>query len=101
MLIAPQPVPGITWARAAHESPRGRIAVSWKIARDIFNLEVDLPPNTSAEVSIPRATAATITEGGRPAGTATGVRFVRQEGDHAVLAVESGHYVFSSPYPRS
>jgi hypothetical protein len=51
--IRPRPVSGIAWARASHESPRGRVSVSWRWDGATFSLDVDLPPNTSAEVCLP------------------------------------------------
>jgi hypothetical protein len=95
--IRPQPVTGIEWARAAHASPRGRIAVQWRRDKGAFALDVDLPPNTSAEVWMPAAEAGSVREGGRPIGRAPGVRFLRQDGGRAVFAVDSGRYAFSSP----
>ncbi len=97
VLIKPQPVAGITWARAAHESPYGRVEVSWRHEHGTFDLQIELPPNSSAEVSIPTATANQVRESDGPATGARGVRFVRQQGDRAIFAVESGHYSFSSP----
>jgi alpha-L-rhamnosidase len=51
--VRPQPVRGISWARASHESPRGPMSVAWRWDGATFSLEVDLPPNTSAEVRMP------------------------------------------------
>jgi alpha-L-rhamnosidase len=90
-------VPGITWARASHASPRGRLLVGWRQERGIFSLELELPPNTSAEVSMPAVDVATVREGDRPVGQAAGVRFVRQEPGRVLLAVESGVYAFTAP----
>jgi hypothetical protein len=98
--IAPQPVTGITWARAAHASPRGRIAVSWRRQEETFFLDVELPPNVSAEIWMPAADARDIQEGGVPLGRPAGVRFVRQIGNRAVLAVDSGRYALSSSPSR-
>jgi hypothetical protein len=94
--IRPQPVPGITWARAAYASPRGRVSLAWRKEGGTFFLDVELPPNTEAEVSMPAADEAGLREGGRDLGAAAGVRFLRQEGGRAVLAIESGRYAFSS-----
>jgi hypothetical protein len=99
--VRPQPVPGLTWVRAAHESPRGRVAVSWRREGTAFRLEVELPPNTSAEVWMPSGDAADVKEGGRPAGQVAGVRFLRQDGDRALFEVGSGRYCFSSTLPPS
>jgi alpha-L-rhamnosidase len=43
----------LTWAEAAHESPYGRIAVSWRLDGDGFGLRVEVPAGTSAEVVLP------------------------------------------------
>ena len=50
------PLGGLTWAEAAHESPYGRIAVSWRLADDRIDLEVTVPPGTSAEIVLPDGT---------------------------------------------
>ena len=54
--VRPQPGGGLTWAEAAHESPYGRIAVSWRLADDRIDLEVTVPPGTSAEIVLPDGT---------------------------------------------
>jgi alpha-L-rhamnosidase len=51
--IRPRPGGGLTWAEAAHESPYGRIAVSWRLDRDELELRVEVPAGTSAEVVLP------------------------------------------------
>jgi hypothetical protein len=96
VLIAPQPVAGITWAKAAYESPYGRITVSWRREKVAFNLEVSVPPNTTAEVSIPANSASAVREGDQAAMQSPSVRFIRMEGTRAVFTVESGKYRFSS-----
>jgi hypothetical protein len=93
--IRPQPVAGITWARAAYASPRGRVAVAWRAEGGAFLLDVELPPNMSAEVWLPDADEGGVREGGAGLGAAPGVRFLRQDGGRAVLAIGSGRYAFS------
>lgn len=51
--IAPLPSPALTWARASHETPYGRAAVSWTYEGTAFALEVAVPPSTEAEVVLP------------------------------------------------
>jgi alpha-L-rhamnosidase len=94
--IRPQPVSGIAWAKAAHLSPRGRVSVAWRREGRAFLLDVEIPPNASAEVSIPAADMSSLREGDRPAGRAPGVLFLRQEKDRVVLAVDSGSYAFET-----
>jgi hypothetical protein len=51
--IAPEPVAGITSARASHIGPFGKVSVDWKIHGTVFSLDVDLPPNATAQVRLP------------------------------------------------
>jgi alpha-L-rhamnosidase len=52
-VIAPVPVQGLDWVKAHHGSPYGTIAVSWKKENGLFQLEIDVPVNTTATVCLP------------------------------------------------
>ena len=56
ILIHPQPVGDLTWVKAHHDSPYGRIESNWTKQGDRFNLEVLIPPNTTASVVLPDGT---------------------------------------------
>ena len=60
-----QPVPGgaITWAQAEHDSPYGRIESSWRLAGDMLELEVVVPPGTTADIVLPDESAWTVAAG--------------------------------------
>ena len=51
--IAPRPIAGITSASAAMETRHGKLACSWKIEGETFHCEFTVPPNTTAEVTLP------------------------------------------------
>jgi alpha-L-rhamnosidase len=51
--IQPHPGGGLTYARARHLTPYGMAECSWKIAAGLITMEVEVPPNTSASVSLP------------------------------------------------
>ncbi len=53
VLIAPRPGGGLTHASAELESRYGRIAVTWRIEGGDFELDVDIPANTTATVTLP------------------------------------------------
>ena len=53
-----------------------------------------VPVNTVAEVHVPADTRHAVSEGGRPADKAKGVRFLRMEDGAAVFQVGSGTYDF-------
>lgn len=52
-VIAPEPVEGLGWVNAEHESPYGVIRSSWKKTGGVFTLEVEVPVNTEALVYLP------------------------------------------------
>ena len=43
----------LTWARASHRTPYGLASCSWRIADGSITVEIEVPPNTSAEVHLP------------------------------------------------
>jgi alpha-L-rhamnosidase len=53
ILIQPQPVGDLTWVKAYHDSPYGRIESNWTREGDRFSLDVVVPPNTTATVVLP------------------------------------------------
>ena len=96
IVIRPQPVGDLTWARGSYDSIRGRIVSDWKRSGDRFTLKVAIPANTSATVFLPARDGSEVLEGGRPAGQSRGVQHLRRERECAVFAVASGEYVFES-----
>jgi alpha-L-rhamnosidase len=52
--VAPAPGGGLTWARAIHDAPYGRIESSWRREGDRFELVVTVPPGAEAEVLLPQ-----------------------------------------------
>ncbi len=94
--IQPQPVGGLTWARAHHDGPHGRIISDWTHEGGIFRLNVTIPANATATVWVPTSAPAGVREGDLPADRSPGVRFLRQQQDRAVFAVGSGTYIFTA-----
>ncbi|MEY2430228.1 MAG: alpha-L-rhamnosidase [Verrucomicrobiota bacterium] len=84
----------INWVRAHYDSIHGRISSAWKREANRFELEIQIPANTTATVYLPGPDVAAITEGGKGLAHAKGIKFLRKEGDRIVLAVESGAYEF-------
>ena len=84
----------LEWVRAYYDSIRGKISSSWKMEGGNFELAITIPANTMATVYLPAGNPADVTENGKALAQATGVKFLRKEGDRVVLAVESGSYQF-------
>ena len=53
ILIRPQPVGDLTWAKAHHESPYGTIKSEWNLKSGKFSLKISVPANSSATVIAP------------------------------------------------
>jgi len=94
--IKPAIVGDLTWARATYDSVRGPISSSWKISIHGFSLDVKIPPGCTATVYVPATSDAKVTESGKPADSADGVKFLRMEDSAAVFQIESGAYSFAS-----
>jgi alpha-L-rhamnosidase len=108
ILIQPNPVGDLTWARTRYESMRGIVSTYWRLeggrflleVRIRFLLEVRIPPNTCARVRLPAKGAGGVLEGGKPALQAEWVRLIREEKDAVMFEVASGEYHFSAPFPN-
>jgi alpha-L-rhamnosidase len=51
--IAPKPGGGIMSAKAAHETPNGRVEASWRVEDNEMVLDINVPPGTTAAVILP------------------------------------------------
>lgn len=87
IVIHPEIVQGLTHAETSYDSPYGRITTNWKVESKDLQLEVEIPANTTAELSIPIAKGQQITEGGRA------VRWLAAKG-RALIRTGSGKYHF-------
>jgi alpha-L-rhamnosidase len=96
IIIKPAIVGDLTWVRAHHDSPYGRIVSAWRRDGDRFTLEVVIPPNTTATIYLPAQDPSAVTESGRPGAQAEGVRLLKRIPGCCVFLVESGDYRFSS-----
>ncbi len=73
VIIKPAVVGDITWVKAHHDGPYGRIVSQWEKNAKTFKLTVQIPPNSTATVFLP---------------------------DRSSRQIGSGHYEWSVPLPR-
>ena len=99
IVLRPQLVGDLAWVKASHVCVHGRIASAWERTGETVTMRVTVPVNTTATVYVPAAEASEVSESGRPLDAAAAVRFVRRDGDRAVLEVGSGSYTFVSRWP--
>ena len=95
ILIAPEPGNGIDHATFGLRTPYGQVSSAWQTSADGLSLDVTVPGNATAELRIPTPSRWAVTEGGRPAESSEGVRFVRMDGPTAVFELGSGDYHFA------
>lgn len=101
ILIEPHVVGDLTWARARYDSIRGPVTSHWRIDGDRLSLEVEIPVNATATIRVPTSDPSSVTEGGRPASTATAVTPLAADAlGGARFEVGSGRYLFSARAPR-
>ena len=101
--IAPQVVGDLEWVQAQVRTVRGEIAVDWRRRDTAFELNVTIPGNVTAQVSLPKRglQEVRVQEGerpfwgsGRPTSRVPGVTAVAEHGDRVTLQVGSGSYRF-------
>jgi len=97
--IAPQPGGKLTWAKTTYESVRGRIVSNWSVEGERFVLDVQIPANTTAEVSLPARKAEQVRESGRSLNQDECIRILGLQDGRLTLSVPSGRYQFTvEPY---
>ena len=94
IVLKPQVVSGIDWARGEYLSPRGRIASSWRREPGRLVVAVEVPVNAVAELHLPAGAGATIRESGRRLASSSEVALRSRTADTAVVGLGSGRYLF-------
>jgi alpha-L-rhamnosidase len=103
IVIKPYIGAGLTWARASYDSIHGTIAVRWEKRGGALVVDVTIPPNTSAMVSLPGGGTGpfAVQEGGKAvwlngayvSGVA-GISGASANADRVEFQVASGSYRF-------
>ena len=95
IIMRPEPVGDLQFVKATHRSPYGLIASDWQKQNGVFRWKITVPANTTATVYVPAKGAESVTESGKPAEQAQGVKLLRMEKGRAVFEVGSGSYNFA------
>jgi alpha-L-rhamnosidase len=94
--IKPQPGGAVTWAKGHYNSIRGKIAIDWNIKDKKYNLNITVPANTSATISIMAESLDSITECGNPVQDSEDIQFIDFRDNFASYKIASGTYRFTS-----
>jgi len=98
VIIDPQVVGDLTFAKASHLSPYGLISSSWKKENKSFTLKVEIPVNTTAVIYLPGDYHAEITEGEKSLKRRSEFRDIKYEKNKVLIKVGSGKYHFRVQY---
>ena len=103
ILIKPHVGPGLTYARTSYDSIRGTIAVRWEKTGADLVMNVTIPANSTATVSVPslgtgsvmiQESGTTVWSDGTYVSGVPGISRARLNGDRVELQVGSGSYNF-------
>jgi len=94
ILIKPFLTDELAYAKAEHHSVYGKLSSCWKRQDEGLSLEVEIPVNTKALVSVPCQDLAAIKERNRAIGEDPDVRYLRTAEGRIELEVGSGQYLF-------
>ncbi|MDQ6843152.1 MAG: alpha-L-rhamnosidase, partial [Bacteroidota bacterium] len=95
ILIQPQPDKRFTYAKASYESGYGTISSGWKIKDGNFMLDVIIPANTTATITLPFAQIDKIKESGKDVKNV--FANAKQSGKNVEIETGSGTYSFIYP----
>jgi alpha-L-rhamnosidase len=95
IIMKPTLVDGLKYVTASYQTPYGLVKSAWKKGSN-FSWEISIPANSTALISVPAKSVEEVTESGKKASTAEGLKFVKMDGGMAVFEAGSGNYSFKS-----
>ena len=98
IIIQPHPGGGLTHAKARHESLYGTVESGWHLAKQKMVLNVEVPPNTTATIRLPKANPADVKESGRSLQNSESITDIHQDGTAVLMRAGSGRYSFEYPW---
>ncbi|HTL31035.1 MAG TPA: glycoside hydrolase family 78 protein [Tepidisphaeraceae bacterium] len=93
-IIRPNIVGDLTHARGEHRTMHGMILSDWTREGSKLRLQIKVPPNTTATLSLPTTDPKSVQEGGKPADQAEGVTAKGSAQGRTVYELQSGDYGF-------
>jgi alpha-L-rhamnosidase len=91
---------GLTNAKAIYTSCRGDIKSAWRLIGQKFELDIDIPPNTSAVVTLPPFEDGSLTEGESDIHSCSEIEILQEDEGGIIIRVASGAYDFAMTLSR-
>ncbi|MGE5610745.1 MAG: alpha-L-rhamnosidase C-terminal domain-containing protein, partial [Bacillota bacterium] len=100
IIIQPNAVGNLTWAKSHYRSVRGLVRSEWRITGQRLRLHVTVPVGVTAVVYVPTPNPEKVQESGQQASHSPGVKYLGTEHGAAMYRIESGNYTFVTPWPK-
>jgi alpha-L-rhamnosidase len=97
-IIHPNIVGNLTEVEASYDSVHGKIVSEWKLVKNTVQLHVLVPPGTTATIELPTVNGDSVTEGGKPIASSSGITFLNFQSSRACYRVVSGNYIFIAEF---
>jgi alpha-L-rhamnosidase len=94
--VAPRPGGRLTSAAALYRSIRGTVRSAWELSGSTLRLDVDVPPNVTAEVVVPGARPAHVRESGLALDRVDALHSLSDTELGTVCVIGSGSYRFTA-----
>ncbi|MBK1876445.1 alpha-L-rhamnosidase [Pelagicoccus mobilis] len=94
--IAPELGGGLSYASASLETPYGKIVSSWKQSGDRFEIEVEIPANTTCSITLPVKSCEAVSEKGAPLSIHEAVTDLRVDKGRVSFDMSAGRYHFQA-----
>jgi alpha-L-rhamnosidase len=94
--IAPQPQEPLTSAEARVNTPYGKASSSWRLENGTFSLDVVIPPNTTAQIHLPKTSKQDAFVNGKVLDESSPFKLIEKDDKSIVLAVHAGKYQFQT-----
>ncbi|MBI5009854.1 MAG: alpha-L-rhamnosidase, partial [Bacteroidia bacterium] len=100
IIIAPDIVGDLTHAEASLNTINGKINSSWFIENGTLNIKISIPVSCIATVEIPCSDPDKITESGSQIADSENIIKYQIKGDKTICEIQSGDYIFMSPFGK-
>lgn len=97
--IAPVPNTNyLTTAAASLQTPYGTVSNSWKITDNQFSMETQIPPNTTAKITIPKIGNEELLINNQKLTAIKEIKLLSTSDDFIEIEIQPGTYNFITPY---
>lgn len=96
IVIKPEMVGDLTWAKASYQSLYGEIRSEWEKSETSVKMNVTIPANATALIYIPFSTGSVIRERGKDISGMKDIQEIGEENGRRILKVGSGTFQFTT-----